>query len=120
MFRERGRYGYPGCRGLLYRQGRMSCYPLRQSSESRRRLRGGAWGNFLQNYLADAMPAERADASDAPYDDVAPPEPRFDTRKDQARKWARHCAKFRTPDHKRAYGQIATTVVPLIALPETT
>ena len=48
--------------------------------------------------------------------DDAPPPPRVDMRKEQARRWARHCAQFRSADHVRAYGQIVSTMLPLVAL----
>lgn len=40
----------------------------------------------------------------------------METRKDQARRWARHCAQFRTADTKRAIGQLASTLLPLLVL----
>ena len=42
--------------------------------------------------------------------------PEQDRRKDLARRWARHCARFRNPDNTRAIGQIANTFVPLVVL----
>lgn len=39
-----------------------------------------------------------------------------ETRKDQARRWAKHCAQFRKPDAKRAMFQLASTALPLVAL----
>ncbi len=39
-----------------------------------------------------------------------------DVRKDEVRRWARHCARFRGADHRQAYLQIANTALPLLAL----
>lgn len=39
-----------------------------------------------------------------------------ETRKNQARRWARHCAQFRAADTKRAVFQILSTAIPLAAL----
>ncbi len=52
-------------------------------------------------------------AQGAVYDACAPS---GETRKDQARRWARHCAQFRTASTSRAAGQLASTLLPLVAL----
>lgn len=77
----------------------------------------GVWGKSLENYLADTMRTyDDAPHSDLLLEDRPKPRPVANPLKDEARRWARHCAQFRASDHARAYGQIASTVLPLIVL----
>ncbi len=86
-------------------------------SVSRIRLRGGAWGKFLENHLADTMRVYDNVQSREDFPDERPmPRLMVNPRKEQARRWAKHCAKFRQADHRRAYGQIVSTLVPLIIM----
>jgi acyl-lipid omega-6 desaturase (Delta-12 desaturase) len=47
---------------------------------------------------------------------AGPDAPQRDPRKDDVRAYARHCARYRQADTRRAVVQIATTVLPLLAL----
>jgi omega-6 fatty acid desaturase (delta-12 desaturase) len=75
-------------------------------------------GDVLQKYVATAAADSDAsireqglptDHSDALASDM-------DRRKEQVRRWARHCATFRTPITRQAVWQIANSTVPLAAL----
>ena len=71
----------------------------------------------MENYHANvARSYDDAPISDTHVEERPRPKLVVNPEKDQARRWARHCAQFRQPDHARAYGQIASTVLPLIAL----
>ena len=74
--------------------------------------RQGAWGKILQKYVATARVIDRISVDDAFVEDASP----RDLRKANARRWARHCAHFRSPDNARAFGQIASTALPLTAI----
>jgi len=67
----------------------------------------------LQKYIAAKSlgPAGTSAGINDPVD-----VPHADDRKDAARRWARHCARFRMPDNKRALMQIANTTIPLVVL----
>ena len=87
------------------------------SVESLSRPRGGAWGKYLENHLADTLRVyDQLQPRDEFVDETPVVRQVINLRKEQARRWAKHCAKFRQADHVRAYGQIASTILPLIAL----
>ena len=71
----------------------------------------------MQQYNALRVPSDDADdIGDIKLAAPLPPEPAIDPRKEQARRFARHCAGFRTPDNRRAVGQLINTLLPLLAL----
>ena len=89
----------------------------KQASESTARLRGGAWEKNLQNYnTARAQSYDWGSTEDTLLDERPHPVPVIDPRKEQARRWARHCARFRSADNARAITQIVNTILPLVVI----
>jgi acyl-lipid omega-6 desaturase (Delta-12 desaturase) len=78
------------------------------------------WGKTLQKYLAaQAEPhvEPHVESMSADNDDPCDGFATFsEFQKNEVRRWARHCARFRAPDNKRAFMQIVNTVLPLLAL----
>jgi acyl-lipid omega-6 desaturase (Delta-12 desaturase) len=70
------------------------------------------WGKALQKYIAAATESVSA-GIDEPRDAFSTA---ADRRKDEVRRWARHCARFRGADHRRAVLQIVNTALPLLVL----